>query len=247
MKISNNQFSILEKAYIKAFTPILPDSVINDYKLVLEHQYIIKCTKPNKKILNSLLDIVIEKISNNQRFQKDTFLQLIKWHRDSKFIDEEISEKLFLIFKSLITDSTQQLSEKLNRLVMNIALSPENINWLIENISISEYHITNRMLRYPKANYEIYRWAVDCLKHNYLHERSEIIGIILDFENDFMANDSRKMVWGIHYSHLDKNVKQELLIKNITVENIEDVIKICEKNSFIDVIDRLYQTLAIAH
>jgi len=44
------------------------------------------------------------------------------------------------------------------------------------------------------------------------------------------------MVWGIFYSDLNDEEKQALLNKHLNPNNLEEILKICERKHFIDLI-----------
>ncbi|KFE97886.1 hypothetical protein [Chryseobacterium luteum] len=246
MKLTIEQFILLENYYLRHFPPHIPDEILQDYKTILEYKDIIKYTKPEKRILNYLLDTAIKKINNNQRFQRITFIKLIRWQWEKAFIDNVISDKLFFIFKSLITEVNETISWSLSVIIKDIELSQNNIEWLIDNYAISE-HIRNRLLRYPKPNKAITIWCKERLQRKDLDERlSELIGLSLNFNIKFTHKDKTSLIWGIYYSKLSDNLKKELLLKHLTTDNFEELIKICERSNFIDIISQLYNDLDIS-
>lgn len=243
MKLTTEQFIKLENSYLRHFPNHIPDQIFQDYKTILEHKDLIRYAKPDKRILNHLLDIVIEKIKNNQRFQKITFIKLIRWQCDTTFIDIITSDKLFFVFKSLIIEVNEKIAWSLSVTVKDIELSQENIDWLIDNYEISE-HLQNRLLRYPKPNKAITIWCDQRLKKKDLDNReSELIGLKLNFDTKFTFKDKISLIWGIHYSKLSNELKKELLLKHLTADNFEELLKICEKNNFTDIISLLYNDI----
>jgi len=243
MELSSEQYILLENSYLRHFPINIPEEILLDYKSVLEFKDLIRYSEADKRILNHLLDIVIDKITTKQRFQKITFIKLIRWQCDNLFIDGNLSEKLFFVFKSLITEVNDTISWSLSMIIKDIELSHENIDWLIENYEKSE-HMQNRLLRYPKPNKEITNWSDQCLKQKKLQNRiSELLGLKLNFYPDFNYKNKTSLLWGIHYSKLQDNIKKELLIKHMTHDNFEELIKICNKNEFTDIISQLYNDL----
>ena len=234
---------MLENSYLRHFPSHIPDEIFQDYKTILKYKELIRYAKPDKRILNHLLDIVIEKIKSNKRFQKITFIKLIRWHCDITFIDSKTSGKLFFIFKSLINEVNETIAWSLSVIIKDIELSQENIDWLIDNYEISK-HIQNRLLKYPIPNKSITSWSNQRLKEKDLKNRlSELIGLLLNFDTDFTLNDKTRLIWGVHYSKLPDKKKKELLVKHLTAENFEEFIKICEKNKYIDIIANLYNEI----
>jgi len=243
MNLTREQYIILENSYLRHFPTNIPEEILLDYKSVLEFKDLIRHSKADKRILSHLLDIVIDKITTKKRFQKITFIKLIRWQCDNSFIDSELSDKLFFVFKSLIAEVNDKILWSLSVIIKDIELSEENIYWLIEHYQDSE-HIQNRLLRYPIPNKEITTWSDQCLKQKKLQNRiSELIGLKLNFYPDFNYKNKTSLLWGIHYSKLQDKIKKELLIKHMTHENFEELIKICEKNEFVDVISQLYSDL----
>jgi len=240
LKLTPEHFILLENYYLRHFPTHIPDEILLDYKTVTEYKDLIRNTKPDRRILNHLLDIAIEKIKNNSRFQKITFIKLIRWQTDPVFIDKKISEKLFFVFQRLITEVNSEIAWSLSITIRDIELSQEHIEWLIDNFEKSE-HIQNRLLRYPKSNKSITDWGNRCIKSGQLTNRlSELIGLRLNFDKDFSFKDKTALMWGIHYSKLDDTTKKELLLKHLTNDNFEDLLKICEKNNYTDIIAQLY-------
>lgn len=243
MKLTPEQFILLENSYLRHFPTHIPDEIFQDYKTILKYKDLIRYAKPDKRILNHLLDTVIEKIKSNQRFQKITFIKLIRWQCDKSFIDSKTSDKLFFVFKSLINEVNESIAWSLSVTIKDIELSQENIDWLIDNYEISE-HLQNRLLRYPKPNKAITSWCDQRLKKKDLDNRlSELIGLRLNFDTNFTYKDKTSLIWGIHYSKLSNKTKKELLLKYLTADNLEELIKICEKNSYTDIISQLYNDI----
>lgn len=243
MKLTREQYVLLENSYLRHFPTHIPDEIFLDYKTILEYKYLIRYAKPDKRILNHLLDTVIDKIKSKQRFQKITFIKLIRWQCDKTFIDSTTSDKLFFVFKTLINEVNETIAWSLSMTIKDIELSQENIDWLIDNYEISE-HIQNRLLRYPKPNKAITIWCDQRLKKKDLENRlSELIGLRLNFGTSFTFKDKTSLIWGIHYSKLPDKTKKELLLKHLTADNFEELIKICEKNNFTDIISQLYNDI----
>ncbi|HYK75992.1 MAG TPA: hypothetical protein VEV16_03385 [Daejeonella sp.] len=243
MKLTPEQFVLLENSYLRHFPTYIPDEIFQDYRTIIEYKDLIRYAKPDKRILNHLLDIVIDKIKSKQRFQKNTFIKLIRWQCDNTFIDSTTSDKLFFVFKSLINEVNETIAWSLSVTIKDIELSQENIDWLIDNYEISE-HLQNRLLRYPKPNEAITTWCDQRLKKKDLDNRlSELIGLRLNFDTDLTFKDKTSLIWGIHYSKLTVKKKKELLLKHLTGDNFEELIKICEKNNFTDVISQLYNDI----
>lgn len=240
IKLTDGQYELLKSIYLQNFPDKIPDEVFCDYDTVLKHRQLIKYSNPDKKILNHLLDIVIDKIKNNKRFQRITFIKLIHSQCDNRIIDNKITEKLFFVFKSLINEVNDQIAWKLSVTIKDIELEQENINWLIANYEDSE-HIQNRLLRYPNPNKGISAWAEERLKKRDMQEReSELIGLKLNFDMNYNFEDKSKLIWGVHYAKISSNDKKKLLLRHMVQDNFEEFLKICEKNDFNDIISQIY-------
>jgi hypothetical protein len=241
--LSPEQCALLECSYLRYFPTEIPDAILEDYETIIEFKDLIKSAKPNKRILYRLLDTCIEKIQSKQRFQKILLIKLIRHHREDALIDRPTSDKLFVVFKSLINEVNERIAWTLSVALKGIELSPESVDWLIANYP-SSVHIQNRLLRYPKPNRPITMWAYERLKKNDLEDRlSELIGLCLNFDSNFVHKDKTSLIWGIHYSKLPDQKKKALLLKHLTTDNFEGLIKLCERNNYTDVISKLYKSI----
>ncbi|MEC4036912.1 hypothetical protein [Myroides odoratimimus] len=242
MKLTSEQFILLEKTYYQHFSNDIPVEIFQDYKSIIKNKELLRYASPDQRILNNILDVAIGKMKHKQRFQKITFIKLIRCQCENIQVDSTTGDKLFYIFKSLISTVNDKISWSLSVTIKDKVISQENINWLIENYEISE-HIQNRLLRYPFPNKAITKWANQRLKKKDLNERlSELIGLKLNFDTNFSCKDKTKLVWGIHFSKLSEELKKELLLKHVTTENLEYVLEICDRNSFTDIIHNLYHS-----
>lgn len=240
MRLPVAQYQFLEDVYLRHFPIDIPDECLESYESIISHKDLLRRTKPSEKILHRLLDILIERISKNLRYQKLTMVKLIKQQLHPELMTDEVINRLFFIFQSLIVDATDEVAWKLTMTIKDIELGDEQIIWLVDHYEKSN-HIINRLLRYPKANKTIYRWAQKCLDNAELENRlSELIGIQLNFNIKYKHKDKIAYVWGIHYSKLDERSKKDLLLKAITVKTIDEVIKICERNLYMDIVEFLY-------
>lgn len=243
MRIHAEHHEILENAFFRNFPTQIPYEYLESYSSILKNKKLIKYAEPDLNILISVLDVVIELLKLKTRFQKLTLLRLIKHHLPSTNIQFETTEKLFFIFQELIIGASEELGWKLTMLIKDIQLSNEQIDWLIANYSDS-LHIVNRLLRYPKPDKSITKWAKERLKQNDLNERlSELIALQLNFNKNFKHKNSLAYVWGIHYSKLDDKVKKDLLLRATTNKTIIDIVAICERNNYLDIIALYYSVI----
>jgi hypothetical protein len=242
--LNTNQINLLKYSYLSHFPIKIPKKYFQDYESVIKYKELIKYAEPNKNILNQLLDITIEKIRNKSRYKKTILIILIRSQLKPIYIDKNTSKKLFFIFQSLILKLRSNITWSISILIRDIVLSKDNIKWLINNHEKSE-HIHNRLLRYPKPNKDITKWGKCCLKERILNNRiSELIGLQLNFNRNYTYKNKTVLIWGIHYSKLKNSVKKQLLLKHLTQNNFEEMIKICERNKYYDIIAFLYNNLS---
>jgi len=236
MKLTNDQYYILQETYIRNFPVDIPDQLIYDYRSIIEYSNLIGHCLPSIRILNKILDITIDKITKDHRFQKLTLLKLIKHHSQIQKLETETIDKMFFLFKSLIINAKEELAWKLTVLIKERELSEEQICWLIDYYDKS-VHIQNRLLRYPALNKKISDWGYRCLSNGELNNRiSELIALQINFNKKFRHKNKVAFVWGIHFCQLNENDKKALLLKATSKVNFLEVLKICEKNSFTDII-----------
>jgi hypothetical protein len=224
-QILNAQFE-----YWKLKPSSIPKKLINDYKTIISARQFLKNINFSEKVLVIIIDIIIEKIRNNKRFQKKTTLSIIRNIIKSKpqniTLKKATVEKLFEIYQSLILTINEDLRWMLASLLMEQELNDEQVNWLIVN-SDKSVHILNRLLRYPVKNKIISDWAYTCIKQKIHGDRkSELIGKVLDYKTNYNYKNKTQWAWGVYYSSLSVNIKENLLTKNLTQENFESVIEI---------------------
>lgn len=240
MKLNEYNNQLLEHTYLQLFPEEIPSSLLNDYKSILELEGLLKHAQPSKKVLNHLLNIICKKIENNQRFRKATFIKLIRAHIKDEFLDDKILDKLFFVFKWYINNLDEELQWKVATFLKDRELKDDQIYWLIDHWE-SSIHFLNRLLRYPKANEIISKWALDNIYNEDLIDRkSELIARILNFDTGYTDEDKVSFVWGIYHSKLDINKKEMLLVKSITNDTFEHIIEIAFRLELTDLIKNLY-------
>jgi len=241
MRISEQEFNLLRGIYLKHFSVEVPNELLGSYHFVIKNKEFIKSAKPEKRILNALLNIALEKIRLNKRYQKETLIRLIRSQVKPEIVDKEISQKLFTLFTNLILIVNEDLAWKLSVSLRDIVLADEHIFWLIDNYKRSK-HIQNRLLRYPLKNMMISEWAIKIFAAQEIKDRDAELGaLILNLDENFQLRDSATFLWAIHYSKLPIRIKKQLLWKNLSSENFPDFLKICDRNSYTDLIKRLYE------
>lgn len=239
-KLSLKSLSILYYQTIQFFPDNIPESFLISYEEILKLENFIKFSSPNKKILHRLLDIVLDLLENNRRFQKFRLVKLIQVHSKFIVVNKTLLEKFFKVYQNLIFNSNAETCWKLSVILKEVILNNQQINWLIENAKENEF-IQNRLLRYPQKNKLISNWAKEMMSKNLLESRkSELIGLILNFDQRFLTDNNNNMMWAIHYSKLSPKDKQSLLKKYLTDESLSEFIEVCSRNQFFGLIAEVY-------
>jgi len=243
MKFSADHYRLLQGRYLEHFPEDFPLDLIHDYSSILRFRDYLKNSRPDKQLLTILLDTVLLKIERSQRFQKIVLLKLILNHLNCNDIDANILNKVFRVYQQLICDEPDEVCWKLSKLLKDRELLPEYIDWLLANYETSE-HILNRILRYPVKNKAISQWAETAINNEELiNRRAEIIGLILNFRPKYRHRDHQALAWGIYYSKLPADEKQRLLDKHFYADNLGELLKICEREGFPNLIAKWYQEI----
>jgi hypothetical protein len=208
----------------------IPKRFINDYKTIIQSKQFLKSIDFSEKVLIIIVDIIIEKIRNKRRFRKDTTVSIVRNILRSKpqNISLKLStvDKLFEIYQSLVLIANEEICWKLSSFLMDQKLNDEQVNWLINN-SDRSVHVLNRLLRYPVKNETVSKWAVDCIDNKKHNDRiSELIGKALDYNAEYKYSNKTQWTWGVYYSSLPIELKENLLVENLNQENFESVIEI---------------------
>lgn len=240
-QIINAQFKYWE---LKPNT--IPKNFINDYETTINVKSFLKNISFSEKVLIIIIDIVLDKIRNNRRFQKKTTLSIIRSIIRKKPINyslkTETINKLFEIYQSLIFLVNENLCWILSSLLMNQKLNQNQVIWLIENAENSVY-ILNRLLRYPFKNKNISNWANTSIKENkYYKRKSELIGKVLDYNLEFKYKNKDQWAWGVYYSSLTYDKKERMLINNLNEENFNSVVEILYRQKSYKAIKQIIET-----
>jgi hypothetical protein len=245
MKFTADHYRILQASYLEHFPEHFPLELASDYSSLLRFRNYLKNSKPDKHLLIILLDTVLEKIDRGQRFQKVVMLKLILNHLQCENVGVTVLAKVFRIYQALIFDEQDQVCWKLSNLIKDRELSRDQINWLLENYESSP-HILNRILRYPVKNKLITQWAETAIHNEELaSRRAEIIGCILNFRPKYRHKDHQALAWGIYYSKLSMEEKKVLLDKHCYADNLAELLKICARLAFTDLIAKWYKDITV--
>lgn len=242
MKLSERQKALLVVSYFSHFPQQIEEDAVRDYNLVIRFRHLFNSCVPTESVLDGLLDIVIDRIISQKRFQRELLLKLILHNLNGINPSEEIREKLFFVFTSFILNIGEgTIGWKVTRLIKDVELSDDQIKWLIINYEHSE-HIQNRLLRYPKPHIQITKWANKCLREGKLKNRlSELLALQLNFSSKVKHKNREALLWAIHYSKLDAQTKKILLKRYVSEKCFEEFIKICNKNNFSDLVSDMYE------
>lgn len=253
--ITRDQVIKAQFEYWKIKPNSIPKELIADYDTIIQTKQFLKNIDFSERVLIIISDIIIEKIRNKRRFQKDTVISIIRNIVKNKpkniNLKNKTINKLYEIYKSLILVVNEKIRWKLSILLKGQNLNDEQVGWLINN-SDQSVHILNRLLRYPVKNKPISDWAYNCIASNKHDDRrtSELIGKVLDYNTDFDYIDKTQWAWGVYYSSLPIKLKEDLLVEKLNQENFESVIEILLRyrsykriKEIITVADNAYEAL----
>ena len=160
--------------------------------------------------------------------------------------DEETSHLSFKIFQKYIFHKSDEITTLVNRVLLNVFLSTDELNWLLVNGSKSS-HILNRILRYPQYSEILSQWAHNNFYENELIVRkSELLGLIIyNSVPENLKYSTNELIWGIYYSRASIDVKKELLYKTYKSEVIKDFLTVCIRLRYYDIIERVLRERSI--
>jgi len=243
MKFTADHYKLLQSEYFRHFPQEFPLELLMDYRSILVFRNYLKTAKPDQQLLTILLDITLQKINSKKRFQKILLLKLILHHSRCENLDSSSHVKIFEIYQRMICSEPDEVCWKLSNMIRDRELSREQLNWLLENYEQSK-HILNRILRYPVKNKKVSEWAETAINNEELiSRRAEIIGCILNYRSGYRHKDHDALVWGIYYSKLDDEHKKILLDKHLYPDNLVEVLKICERAGYTDLIEKWYNEI----
>jgi len=208
--MSDSRKLSLKKAICALENPFPKDDLISCYSDFLKHREFLLYYQFNPAVLENLLEICNDLWTTEKRISRLSLLENIKKYlhcKERRIINDafqyhtkpstqlalNIKKQLFNIFKKVYEQSEymsalQRDTAKtlVNNMLMNIAFSPEEENWLIEHISLSN-HILNRVLRYPAKSTIISEWAVGNFENDiYRNRRAELLSWLIDKTPNFV-------------------------------------------------------------
>jgi hypothetical protein len=204
------QIAKIEKSIALIKKPVAPDNFVTSYSDFLLHRESLPFYQFNPHVLESLLDITLEKWHGTERISRMSLLETIKryatdisyrnYYNESNLLlaatELRIRKKLFVLFRYTFEETTflskrqlPQAQKLANSLLLNIAFGEKEEEWLCANYKKSDI-ILNRLLRYPAKSKIISAWAeknfhTDALRNR----RAELLGWLLDQNPDYQLDD----------------------------------------------------------
>ncbi|MCJ7674314.1 MAG: hypothetical protein MUO33_04080 [Sedimentisphaerales bacterium] len=236
---------------------ITPAAKITEYVSKIDDVYekraILKECRWDFESFDYLLSVFVKTLANNSRFVKkvDCFKVVrlaIKRNFCGCQFPKEILDKLFYLFKEfhqLIPPSHYDIVSWLSVTLKDQVLNDEQVDWLIQNAATDET-ILNRLLRYPKWNKSIERWATQSLDSEVIEGReSELYGILIKnkIPDILKGKDSNLMAWGIYYSNNTDKTKEKLLLDVADKSNYRSVCEIAYRLNLPNVVTELIKKI----
>lgn len=179
-----------------------PDKLITSYKEFLKIRDILPFYQFNPNLFDSLVTLTNNLWDTTERVSRTSLVEAIKRYASKKRpkkdyysiqqaelheLPKDTIPKIFSILKKsfgnnlkLNSRSVDEIRKILCSMLINTELPDDALAWLCEHANKSE-RILNRLLRYPKANSIISRWANENFENNdYRIRRPEMLGWVLD-------------------------------------------------------------------
>jgi hypothetical protein len=238
---------------VQAYLTIRPKkfgkSYFKDYQTIISNSELLRYSAFDENFIKGILNKIQPFIDNNKRYRRKEIIKLLKSHlkkRPRKFkLKPETTKALFKFYSSQIFKVNEELANDLSVILKDLELTDEQIQWLIDNSAKSKY-ILNRLLRYPQKSGLISMWAKYCLENDLHSERkSEIISYVLDanLNLELKGADNNVMAWGIYYSRIAPDLKEQMLTNLICFETYDSIIKISERLKFHKILDKLIEII----
>jgi hypothetical protein len=227
-------FQINPDKYFKLF--------INNFEDLIELKSTIKNCAFGMNFFEKILELIYEKELSGKKYKRlDSFKilkNLIKYKSDQQDFSDEIIQKLFFIYKQNILKCSEGSGWTLSVLLKDMSLSKEQVDWLIANDD--NPFVLNRILRHPVVTKELYDWGIKNISMIEKKRRSEVIGIIITYDNSFETRNKKEMIWGIYYSRLPIDLLKNLLLKNLCDLSFDDFIEVSTRLHFFDILENVY-------
>lgn len=223
------------KRNIKTLNDIVAHRSFFKYRTVSKKCYLYLLAMLNGSIAKILVktDGVILKL----------FRQIIRANSHLIF-DSGIMALSFGIFQKYYQHKNEEIQSCVNVMLKGAELSDEQLHWLINRYTESK-HILNRILGYPTYSPILSIWASEMLREKLYNERlAELIGLTINNEIPnyiIEAFDVNEVMWGIYKSKSSDKSKQEMLLAIYNSTCADDLIQICNKLQYKNVLKRVWQ------
>ena len=221
-------------------TPDAPDDLIVTYQDFLKVRDFLFYYPFNPVVFKSLLKLTVDLWISDKRISRLSLLKALKGyysrycdksvnrynraaskHKSDSFSDE-IKALIFHLFKLTVKDDrfitplqVGEARKAANHLLIGMTLPDKDIKWLCDNAFVSE-QVLNRVLRYPCKSEIITGWVKKNFENDQLRTRRyELIGWLLDYDPDYVINESTLLYDYQHFVGLDINELREFYRKEI--------------------------------
>jgi len=213
---------------------------IKSYENIIENMQMLKYCKYSEVLFKKILVLIIDKSKSTNRFRKNECFKLLKMFRKKadKKLDNETMENILYLFKMFIGSANEEKGNSLSVLLKDISLKKDAIQWLLDNAHNT--YVLNRILRYPDPSKQISLWAdIQLLNNKFLDRKSELIGRIIDLNENYSHKDERAFAWGIYYARVNSEVKIQMLEKLMHSKNgFDDAVKVATRLDYVDLLER---------
>ena len=221
-------------------TPDAPDDLIVTYQDFLKVRDFLFYYPFNPVVFKSLLKLTVDLWISDKRISRLSLLKALKGyysrycdksvnrynraaskHKSDSFPDE-IKALIFHLFKLTVKDDrfitplqVGEARKAANHLLIGMTLPDKDIKWLCDNAFVSE-QVLNRVLRYPCKSEIITGWVKKNFENDQLRTRRyELIGWLLDYDPDYVINESTLLYDYQHFVGLDINELRQFYRKEL--------------------------------
>ncbi len=210
---------------------------------IVSHKHLLKGASLDSNSIEYLVDLVVNDLKENRRFRRVECLKVLKQiikNRESEDLPKSLISKLFYLYKSFILVGREEIQWAVSLFIKDQVLDNDEILWLIDNYQESD-HLVNRLLRYPKTNSLIFKWAENVYKNGLLLDRqSEVVAILIsDSIPKYISVSADTLMWGIYYSRCDLKKKEELIVNHLDFTDYLAAIKIAARLNIPTVVKNL--------
>lgn len=190
---------------------------------------------PNtEQVLDHLIDLVWERVSEGRRRNIESSLRtikvvLLKCSDVASPLSMDLTERLFELYQYFVNDRLEQIQWMVSAMLRNRELQPAHIEWLITHEKES-IHYLNRILRYPAFEPQIALWAeANYDRPDLVNRRSEILARLICSESPYCFRQELPAVryWAIYYSLATLEQKERMLAAEGDTSDVEQLIEVC--------------------